>query len=381
MADDFSYESHNHSANSENAQDTHSVVSNTNSRASNVSLASVSFADEGIVAHGFMRLAEFIGRVINKVEELGDSFIAFARWFMGFFDLAALFFFVPRFFNASSRHHAMHRVAETDWDAFCIYGALLLFALVGSVIAFSAKNTKELKRDIQDYQDMVSGGVEFGDNHSAFEFAVVNYKNMSKAIIDIIACSVGIVVVITLLFSFLSLLALSTGGSEYAIEILKDELSYGSPVLLLLLIAVAVSLLQKPIGYNLTFNREGISGEYYYVGDKTSLFVDTYEKPAPNDSRYRDLIKRSDEYVLWSNFMCFSYHKNCLLLWKNSQPDSNFRNRLYLKCGWFIDLEGNHSRCPLRIVGTEAEITELKNFLSGFMPYVTNVCPGEKAVI
>lgn len=97
-------------------------------------------------------------------------------------------------------------------------------------------------------------------------------------------------------------------------------------------------------------------------------FIDAYTNVSPSEVRYSDLIRSCGDYIVWENFLCFSYHKNCLVLWKSNRPKFNFRTTMLIQFDFYPSIEEDSDPRPLRICGTENEISELRDLLSSFMP-------------
>ena len=135
-------------------------------------------------------------------------------------------------------------------------------------------------------------------------------------------------------------------------------------------------------GSCLTFNKSGISGEAYnaFEGkqDAIDYYADKNERTNHIIERYYDINTKSQpNCIKWKNFKCFSVHRNCLVLWQKEQMKAGILTKLYVKFGWNVCL----NQYPLRILGTPAELSELKHMLNRIMPYCRNFLPGEKAIL
>lgn len=135
-------------------------------------------------------------------------------------------------------------------------------------------------------------------------------------------------------------------------------------------------------GSCLTFNKSGISGEVYNAFQKAENVIDycaeKNRKTGHIIERYYDINTESQpNCIKWSNFKCFSVHRNCIVLWQKEQMQGGFLTKLYVRFGWNLCL----NQYPLRILGTPAELAELKHMLSQVMPYCRNFLPGEKAIL
>lgn len=306
---------------------------------------------------GAAEVYRLLGQVVRKIESLGDAFIYFLRCLVVAGSLWYGFYIIPRLSFYSRR--------SSDLDELLVI-LFLPVVMACLIFVFQPKTSSERTKIIQRYNyyrtsENINDGVI--SNRSSVE---VKYQNINKVIIDVIAYSFVVIAIGAALVSIIYAITFSLVGSGYALELLQDILRFGSIPLILLLVTVIAVRMQDTIGYDLTFDREGISGKYLYLGHKTASFVAVYENFVYSSNK--EHIGCSSECVRWINFMCFSYHENCLLLWREPQPNCNFWIRLFIKFGWYIDLYGNYGNRPLRIVGTEDEIRELKDFLSSFMP-------------
>lgn len=135
-------------------------------------------------------------------------------------------------------------------------------------------------------------------------------------------------------------------------------------------------------GSCLTFNKLGISGEVYNAFEGAQNVIDYYADKSENAKRiikrYYDVNTESrPNCIKWTNFRCFSVHRNCIVLWQKDQMKAGILAKLYVKFGWNVCL----NQYPLRILGTPAELPELKHMLGQIMPSCQNFLPGEKAVL
>lgn len=320
----------------------------------------VGYNSTGVVAE----VCRLLGQLVKKIESLGDNCIYFLRCLVVALALVCgSYFLYEIFFRVRVPHNY-------DNDYLWILAILLLGPVICLFldIVFSARTTSQREQVAQRYQDgHARENLTYENTPSSCESITLNFQNPQRFLFSVAAYAVASIVCIGGLLGLLyvGILSLSPkSASEFA-----SFLPFSLPILIVLIIVFALICWQTTvIGYSLTFDKQGIKGEYYYCGNTKKHFVDAYTDVSPSEVRYSDLIRSCGDYIVWENFLCFSYHKNCLVLWKSNQPKFNFKTAMLIQFDFYTTTEENTDPRPLRICGTEDEIRELKNFLSGFMP-------------
>lgn len=308
----------------------------------------------------FAEVCRLLGQLVRKIESLSDAFIYTLRGLVGAIAVAlGIYFIYANFFSTWRNDNPF---------SFIVAFLLALLMITSLNVVFSAKTTSERAQTVQRYKDgHVRETLSYENSPSSRESLTLNFQNPKRFLffIAIYTAASAIAIGGILGFVYLAILSLS---AEFAQEFL-GSVPFFLPILLLLIIAfVIVSWQNTVIGYSLTFDRQGINGKCYYCGHVEKPFIVVYETPSPNEAAYSDLIRSCGDCVVWENFMCFSYHKNCIVLWKSSQPQLNLREIMLIKFDLYLGIAQEADPRPLRICGSEDEIRELKNFLSGFMP-------------
>ena len=354
-----------------------SEVNNSNFSAEDLDMLSSGSSFFDTIAYNrtgtFAEVCRLLGQLVRKIESLGDAFIYALRGLTVFMAAAlGIYFIYASFFSTWS---------DDDLLPFIGTFLLALLIIVFLNVVFSAKTASERAQTVQRYKDgHVRENLSYENSASSRDSLTLNFQNPKRFLFFAVVYAAASVIAIGGILGFLYLMILSL-SAEFAHEFL-DSVPFFLPILLLLIIAfVGVSWQNTVIGYSLTFDRQGINGKCYYCGHVEKPFIAVYEAPSPNEVTYSDLIRSCGDCVVWENFMCFSYHKNCLVLWKSSQPQLNLREIMLIEFDLYLGIAQEADPRPLRICGSEDEIRELKDFLSGFMPCLPAFGEDYRAII
>lgn len=311
---------------------------------------------------GGAEVYRLLGQMVRKIEGLGDAFIYFLRCLVVAIALICGSCFLYKNFFCVTRNY--------DHDNLWILAILLLASIICLFLSvtFAARTTSQREQIAQRYKDgYARENLTYKDTSSPCNSLTLSFYNHGRFLFSVAAYTLASVVCIGTLLGFLYV-GILFFSSESAGEFVSF-LPYLSIILVVLIIAFVVVCWQKTVvGYSLTFDKQGIKGEYYYCNNTKMRFIDAYTNVSPSEVRYSDLIRSCGDYIVWENFLCFSYHKNCLVLWKSNRPKFNFRTTMLIQFDFYPSIEEDSDPRPLRICGTEDEIRELKDFLSSFMP-------------
>lgn len=317
----------------------------------------------------YHQLFSWMAQLIFKIESFGDLFIYSLRCVAIAVGLTFGFYIFPTI-NLYSRR-------GDNWNIltfFCLLAIIVLLSIV-----FSANTGSEKATIIQEYKDL--GALEtlsYGNIPFNLDLLTLNFQNPRRLIFSVALCIAAVVLCFGCLLGLLYLMIVFV--SQESVYDLIRFLPFSLPVLVILLVALVIVCRQNTvIGYSLTFDENGIKGECNYCDNIKRPFVEVYGKPSASDSY--GLIKCQGDYVRWENFLCFSYHKNCIVLWRSSQPRADFKAAMLIQFDLYPSLRQCSWSRPLRICGSELEVRELKDFLSGFMPRLSALSQNCQAII
>lgn len=266
-----------------------------------------------------------------------------------------------------------------------VYGLALVFCCVATYELFTCKNCKQrVEEKLQAEKDQ-KAEAELTHRLSGIGTFTITDKVTSKRVAERMLICVGFVFV---------LVSVSIGGgiviTDSFSRLVRDIFTLGwenffvFPAFLTALLSIGpiCLVLFAWQGSCLTFKKSGISGEFYNAFQKAENVIDYRADKNKNTGhiikRYYDINSKSlPNCIKWTNFKCFSVHRNCIVLWQKEQMHDSFGVRLFVKFNW----DTCYNQHPLRIMGTPAELAELKHMLSRIMPCCHNFLPGEKAIL
>lgn len=268
-------------------------------------------------------------------------------------------------------------------------GALYLLAIVFcclvSCTAFELKNCKQRVEEQLQAEKEQKAEAELQKRLSGIGTLTITDKVASKRVAARLLLYVGSIFALSII-----IFGLGIGLTDSFDSLMRDICAPGWKNFFVFPVSMAVFMSMGPIclvvfawqGSCLTFNKAGISGEVYNAFQKAENVIDycaeKNRKTGHIIKRYYDIdIESQPNCIKWTNFKCFSVHRNCIVLWQKEHMQASFLAKLYVKLGWNLCL----NQYPLRILGTPAELSELKHMLGQIIPSCCNFLPGEKAIL